>query len=244
MCVAAGLAVWVIAQGSGADMLNSFTAALNGAKSLSATYTVKKIGGASYTESVDLSKPNKAHIDTPSQLVVADGTTITTYDKKDNSYYKKPQTDADLKALFTTDDLSLLGAFFDANFYQGKVVSSKPDGQKTFKGTSYNTVLANMDDKNKKTVTFYIDPATKLAKVGDFELKDAGTTDSLLVMANDLTVNGAQKDDTYAFAAPDGSKEISLEEMNAGKWYDNLEEAEAMAKKTNRPLLVDFYADW
>jgi len=32
--------------------------------------------------------------------------------------------------------------------------------------------------------------------------------------------------------------------MNAGKWYENLEEAEAMAKKTNRPILVDFYADW
>jgi thiol:disulfide interchange protein len=32
--------------------------------------------------------------------------------------------------------------------------------------------------------------------------------------------------------------------MNAGKWFETWGEAVAMSKKTNRPILVDFYADW
>jgi outer membrane lipoprotein-sorting protein len=239
----AGLAVWVLAQVSGTSMLDSFAKSLNGAKSVSATYTVQRIGGGSSTYQVDLAKPNKARIDTPTQLVVADGTNITTYDKGDKSYFKKPETDADLKGLFATDDLNLFGSFFDAGFY-GKVISTKSGGQKVRKGVTYDVVVATMDAKGKKTVTFYLDPKDKLAKVGEFVLNDAGATDTTLVMSKDYVVDSAPAATTFAFNAPDGSREISQEEMNAGKWYENLGEAEAMAKKLNRPLLVDFYADW
>jgi len=237
------LGAFVLAQMSGTDMLNSFAKSLNGAKSLSATLTVQRIPGGASTYKVDLSKPNKARVETPTQLVVADGTTITTYDKGDNSYYKKPETDADLKALFAPDELSLFGAFFDANVYNG-VVSSKPAGQKVRKGVSYDVVVANMDKLGKKTVSFYLDPKDKVAKVGEFVLQDAGKTDTVIVAAKDFALDANQANATYAFNAPEGSKEISLEEMNAGKWYENLEEAQAMAKKLNRPILVDFYADW
>ncbi|HTQ11598.1 MAG TPA: hypothetical protein VMI31_16170 [Fimbriimonadaceae bacterium] len=242
--VAAGLAGWVIAQVSGTDMLAGYAKSLNSAKSLSATLTIQKVMGGSYTETVDLAKPNKARIDTPTQLVVADGTTITTYDKKANTFFKKPETDADLKAQFTPDELSMFGPFFDAGFFKDKVVTSKAAGQKTFKGTSYNVVLANLDNKNKKTVSFYLDPNDKLAKVGEYVLNDAGVTDTMLVMAKNYSVDGTQKDDTFAFVAPDGAHELTAEEMNAGKWYENLADAEAAAKATNRPILVDFYADW
>jgi outer membrane lipoprotein-sorting protein len=237
------LGAFVLAQVSGSDMLNSFAKSLNGAKSMSATLTVQQIGGSSTTYKVDLAKPNKARVETPTQLVVADGNTITTYDKGDNSYFKKPETQADLQALFAPDELSLFGAFFDADFYKS-VVSSKPAGQKVRKGVSYDVVLANMDNKGKKTVNFYLDPKDKLAKVGEFVLQDAGKTDTVIVAAKDYAIDGNQAGATYAFSAPEGSKEISLEEMNAGKWYENLEEAKAMAKKLNKPILVDFYADW
>jgi outer membrane lipoprotein-sorting protein len=238
------LGAFVFAQVSGSDMLNSFAKSLNGAKSLSATMTVQRIGGSSNTIKVDLAKPNKARIDTPTQLVVADGNTITTYDKTDNSYFKKPETDGDLKALFAPDELSLLGSFFDAGFYKGRVVSSKPGGQKSLKGTSYDVVVATMDDKGKKTISFFLDPKDKLAKAGQFVLQDAGQTDTVIVMAKDYAIDGDQAGSLFAFSAPNGSKEISLEEMNAGKWYENFEEAQAMSKKLNRPIFVDFYADW
>lgn len=240
----AGLAVWVVAQVSGNDMLGSYAKSLNAAKSLSTTMTVQRIGGSSSTLTVDLAKPNKARIDTPTQLIVADGTNIITYDKGDKSYFKKPETDSDLKDLFKSDELNLFGSFFDADFYKGKVVSSKSGGQKVRKGVSYDVVVASMDTKGKKTASFYLDPKDKLAKVGEFVLNDAGATETVLVMTKDYSVDGNQAATMFAFNAPDGSREITAEELNAGKWYENLGEAEAMAKKLNRPLFVDFYADW
>lgn len=239
-----GLAAWVLAQVSGTDALNSFAKSLNAAKSVSATYTVQRIGGTSATYTVDLAKPNKARIDTPSQLIVADGTNITTYDKGDKSYYKKPETDADLKALFSGDELSLLGGFFDAGFYKDRVVSAKSGGQKVRKGVTYDVIVANLDNKGKKVASLYIDPKDKLAKIGEFVLTDAGATETLLVMSKDMALDGSQNASTFAFSAPEGSKEISLDELNAGKWYENLADAQAAAKKLNKPIFVDFYADW
>lgn len=240
----AGLAVWVLAQVSGTDMLKTYSTALNSAKSLSTTFTVQKIGGSASTYSVDLAKPNKARIDTPTQLIVADGTTITTYDKKDKSYFKQPETDGDLKALFAGDELSLFGPFFDANAVTSKVVSAKPAGTKIRKGVTFNVVAANMDNKGKKTINFYIDPSDHLAKVGEYTLVDAGATDTLLVMTKEFSVNGAAADSTFAFAPPEGSREITADEMSASKWYTSLEEGQAVAKRLNKPLFVDFYADW
>jgi outer membrane lipoprotein-sorting protein len=240
----AGLAVWVLAQVSGTDMLNNFAKSLNSAKGLSATYTVQRIGGTASTYKVDLAKPNKARIDTPSQLIVADGTNITTYDKNDKSYFKKPETDADLKAMFKSDDLSLFGSFFDADFYKGKIVSSKAAGQKVRRGVNYDVVTANGDSLGKKTITFYLDPKDKLAKLGEFVLNDGGATDTLLVMTKEYTVDGQSAAATFAFSAPEGSREVSLEEMNSGKWYEDFDEAMAMAKKANKPIFLDFYADW
>jgi len=101
------LAVVVFAQVNGSNLLTSHAKALNSSKSISATYTVQKPAGASATYKVDFAKPNKARIDTPNQLVVADGTTITTFDKSDNSFYKKPQTAEDFKGLFAGDEMGL-----------------------------------------------------------------------------------------------------------------------------------------
>src|SRR5579871_2397981 len=137
----AAMAVFVYAQVSGSDMLNNSAKALNAAKSVSATFTVRKPSGkvSNYQVEIDLAKPNMARIDSPSQLVVADGTSITTYDKNDNSYYKKPQTADDFNALFTGDEMSLAGPFFNANYY-GSIASAKPSGTKNRKGINYDVV--------------------------------------------------------------------------------------------------------
>jgi len=239
-----GLAVWVLAQVSGSDMIANFAKTLNGAKSLSATYSVQRIGGESASYKLDLAKPNKARIDSPAEIIVADGTTITVYDKGDNSYYKKPQTDAELKALFNSDQLNMFGSFFDAEFYKDRVIAAKQAGQKVRKGVTYNVVTANLDNKGKKTMSFYLDPADKLAKVGEYVLNDAGATDTVLVLTKEYTIDGSPNANLFAFAPPTDSKQVSLEEMNAGKWYEDFAEAQAMAKKANKPIFLDFYADW
>jgi thioredoxin len=48
----------------------------------------------------------------------------------------------------------------------------------------------------------------------------------------------------FAFKAPEGSRELSLEEMMSDKWYHDLDEAKEVASKTGRKIFVDFYATW
>lgn len=240
-----GLAGLVFAAVTGSDGLASLTKALNGAKSLNATYLVQPIGGTAKTYTVVLAKPNLARIDTPTELIVADGKTITTYTKEDNTYIKTPETEADLKALFSRDEMTLFGAFFDANYF-AKVAGAKDAGQKTRRGTAYNVVEVQMDAKGAKTITYYVDPADKLAKMGDVTIVDktADTKDTTLIMTRELSVNTTADPALFAFTAPEGSKEVSLADLSASKWYTSLDEAQAASKKLNRPIFVDFYADW
>ncbi|HVT13818.1 MAG TPA: thioredoxin family protein [Fimbriimonadaceae bacterium] len=237
-----GLAAFVIAQVSGTDMLNSFAKALNSSKSVSASYTIQKPIGPSSSYQVDLAKPNKARIESPTEVIVADGNTITTYTKADNTYFKKPQTDAEFKALFANDDLGLFGSFFDANYY-GNVVSAKPAGTKVRKGVSYNVVDAKMDQAGKKTVSFYLDPSDQLARVAMITTVDGTNKDDTIIATKTLTVNG-DNNSAFVFNAPADSKELSLDDINAGRWFSTWADASAMSQKTGKPIFIDFFTDW
>src|SRR5688572_9607035 len=94
-----GAATLALAQGSGSPILNAYVRTVNEAPALSVDYTAQMIGGSSVEYSIDLAKPNKARIDSPAQLIVADGTNITTYDKSCNTYFKEPQSQAALMDL-------------------------------------------------------------------------------------------------------------------------------------------------
>lgn len=239
----AGLAVFVYAQVSGTTLLANFSKALNSSKSVSATLNAQVVNGTASTYKVDLAKPNLARIETPTQLIVADGKNITTLDKGDNTYFKKAETDADLKALFAGDELNLFASFFDASAYEK--LTSKAAGAKNRKGVNYNVVDVNMDGKGKRMVSFYLDPKDSIARLAEINMtmsdKDKTT---IIVSAKDLTIDGATGNGLFAFTPPADSKELSMDEMSAGTWYTDLEEAKMLAKKTNKKIFVDFMATW
>ncbi len=242
MAAVAGLAVFVYAQVSGTSMLANFSKALNSAKSVSATVKAQVVNGTSSTIKVDLAKPNMARIETSTQLIVADGKTITTLDKSDNTYFKKDETDKDLKELFKSDELQMLAPFFDASAYAN--LTSKTAGTKNRKGVAYNVVDVNMDGKGKRMISFYLDPKDGVAHVAEVNLKMTDNTTTTIISADDLAINGTQGADLFAFKAPENARELSLDEMNADTWYTDLEEAKAIAKKTNKKIFVDFMATW
>jgi outer membrane lipoprotein-sorting protein len=237
----AGTVAVAVAQGSGGAVLQSFAKALNSANSLSSTYTVQVIGSAPDSYSVSLKKPNLARIDTPQYLVVADGKNIIRLDKAAKTYYKEPQNDAALKALFVSDELNLFSGFFNPEAY--KAASVKSLGNKNRKGQSVEAVQANMDANGKKQVTYFVS-SDKLARAAQFDLNDPKGKMTYLVDAKTFDIDSSLPDTAFAFKAPEDTKEVSLEELNAAKWYTSLEEAQAVAKRTNKMILVDFYADW
>lgn len=234
--------VLVLAQGTGSSSLEAFNKALNSAKTLNATFTVQPIGGVANSYTIEFAKPNKARIDSNNQLVVADGKTITVYDKKDKSYYKQPQTDAELKALLKPDELATWSAFFGGNPYGGASVKSL--GTKSRKGENLDAVQIMADAKGRKTVTLYVSTTDKLTKQAEYKISDQGVNETTILSTRSITLDRAETNGAFAFNPPSDSREISLEELNASKWYTDLNEALGVAKKTGKRVFIDFMASW
>ena len=75
--------------------------------------------------------------------------------------------------------------------------------------------------------------------------QDIKGNSTLLLFAKSLDLSDQPIEaNKLAFVAPEGSRELSLDEVNASKWYENLEEAKAAAARTHKLVMVDFYADW
>ncbi|MEQ1934041.1 MAG: thioredoxin family protein, partial [Fimbriimonadaceae bacterium] len=227
----------LLGAGAPAANLDTYVKAVNGAQSLKATYSVTRIGGNSREFSIELSKPNLIRIDTPTSTIVGDGTSITTFDKAAKTYFKKPQTEKELAEILSEDEVSMFSVFFNDKAF--KDVKTSSGGNKTRKGMSLDVV--NGEFKSGKKANFFLDSAG-LARQLEFVYTD---TSRALLDTKEFVVSGdAKSSGEFAFKAPEGSRELTAEEMMSDKWYHDFDEALAVAAKTNRMVLVDFMADW
>ncbi|MBV6459257.1 MAG: hypothetical protein HONBIEJF_02402 [Fimbriimonadaceae bacterium] len=237
-----GIAAVVLAQtsGTGASLLKAVGDKLFKAESLQSTYTVTRLGGTSQEYTVALSKPNKLRLESSDSLTVADGTTITIYDKKGKTYFKRAQSDAELKGLLASEATQLWSAFFaEKQFDNGYNAKAMPD--KVRKGTKFKVLEVTAKDSADAKWTLYVDPADSLVKQA--ELSVAGKESDTMVY-DVKSIAAAAGADLFAFKAPEGSKEVKEEDLISDRWYYSLAEGKDVAKKTKRILLVDFYADW
>lgn len=239
----AATATIAFAQGSGSSVLNAFVKTVNDAPAMSVDYTTQLIGGSQTEFKIDLAKPNKARIESPTQLIVADGSNITTFDKATNSFFKEPQSQAALIELFKKDDLSVWAAFFNAKAFE-KVASVKLNGEKNLGGMKLRVVEIAKDAQGRIAQTLFIDDKN-IVRRAQQDIKDPNGNATTLLIAKNIAIGaGSVNDSDFQFSAPAGSKEVSMEEMTAANWFYDLEEAKRVAKKTNRKIFVDFMASW
>jgi len=229
------------AQTNGSSLVANFVKSLNDAKSVSSNYSVQTIGSASENYSLTLKKPNLARLETPTQIVVADGKEITTYDKVAKTYFKRPQTEADLKSLFASDETNLFSPFFDAAAI--KPATAKALGTRTLKGATLNAVETTATG-GKKVVTYFLDTSDSVARKSQIDLNDPRGKVTTIIDTKSLLLNSEPKADAFTFSAPGDAREVTLEEMQSTKWFTNLEEAMKVAASSNRRIFVDFMADW
>ncbi|HRF59641.1 MAG TPA: hypothetical protein PLH94_06970 [Fimbriimonadaceae bacterium] len=239
--VLAVAAAALVAQGSGSGVLGGFVKALNQADGLNSTYTIQKLGGAPDTYKVSLAKPNKARIETPTQLIVADGTTIVTFDKQANQYIKRAQTPAGLRGLFTDDATSIWAGFFNPEPFKGMNAKALPD--KSRKGIQFKVVEISAPDNQDITLTLYVNPADNIARQAEMTVK-SGTQAGVRILDTKTLELKKEADTVFAFAPPSGAKEVTEAELNSDKWYHDLDEALRVAKATNRLVFIDFGAVW
>jgi hypothetical protein len=107
---------------------------------------------------------------------------------------------------------------------------------------SLTAVETSNDPKGRKSVTLYLGQ-DNLARQAEILMKDGEDRVSYVLDTKSISLGGVDAN-AFAFKAPEGSRELKAEEIDAGKWYTNLDEAKKVAAATNRMLLVDFYADW
>ena len=100
-----------------------------------------------------MQKPNKLRLDTPDNLIIADGTNITTFDKKGGVFYKQPETTEDLKVLLDDDKYSLFNGFFGE---APKAIKSVDGDKKTLGGDQVLEVKTFFDKAGNKVQSFYV----------------------------------------------------------------------------------------
>ena len=221
--------------------LSAFNSALYKAQDFNASFKVTEVGGGVADYSVSFSKPNKARVETPEKIMVADGTNITVFMKSSNSFYKKAQDN--LKDFFDDVNVSVWASFFNDKAMDG-IFNAKDDADKTIKGEKYKVVKGAGDQKGDMQVTFYLNSTDKVARKVEFLFKGASKDRNFILNTDSLNFTAAGGD-MYAFKAPAGSKEISEADLMAsGKWYHNLDEAAKIAAATNKLIMVDFDATW
>jgi hypothetical protein len=94
-------------------------------------------------------------------------------------------------------------------------------------------------------VTYYLNSADFIARQAEFSVMTGKVRDIVVLDAKSLTAGAAAPDSKlFAFNAPEGSRELTEAELNAGKWYTDLDEALKVAKETNKVVLAYFGADW
>ena len=232
-------AAYAGAQNTGVQLLEKFTTALNSAKTLTVSYSVQLIGGAATNYQLEMAKPNMAKLDSPTELIVADGSNIVTYDKTKKTYFKKPQTDQELKKLVTRNELYIWAGFFDSKI-GAKYSCIHAAGTKTRKGVVYNVVQFTMPARGPTNATYYLSQADSLARQAEFKVESETT----IVEAKTVSLGDKPEPARYAFAPPEGSRELTAAEMNAGKWYTDLNEALQAAKASGKMVFAFFDADW
>lgn len=242
--VGAGIAGVAIAAAIALDAghLKSYVNKINSSEGLDVSYTISEVGGTQAKYRVALAKPNMAMVDTPDKTYVADGTNLTVYDKKRNSYFVKAQPENAFKDMFADEEVSIWRAFFDAKAFDA-VASTKNEGTRTRRGETLNIVSAQVDKAGEYTIKLHLSQKDNLPRQAEF-VSVSGATQGIRVMNVESISASRPAEATFAFNAPAGSKQLTEADMMAAEWGHDFNKALENAAAFGKGVIIDFYADW
>lgn len=222
---------------TGKMIINSYVTKAYGAKSLHVSYTVQQLGGVPEQYTLTLSKPNLARIETPYEVTVVNGSTITSFNKSDKTYYRVPENHEALVKLFRESDIHLWAAFFEPKAFSN-VPEASNTGTRVRDGMKLIAVKTALDMSNDHFETFYFDESG-IPRQAEINMVSEDTTTLLNTLSLQLGDDDIPSSE-FAFNVPPGSRELTVDEVKNGKWFDTIEDALLMAKATGRLVLVEF----
>jgi hypothetical protein len=208
LSLSAALVFGAIAVGFKLDVSNpqlkSHVDALQKAPSLTVTFTVNTIGTGIEDEKLTVSKPGLVRWETPAKIVIANGTSILTFNKKDSTYTEEDQTKDSLRNLFKADPIWAWSAVWDDAFLK-PVTDAKTGSSRRVKADSVKEVTVVVD---KKTRTLLIDDKLGFARGTTYTTGEGGAT-TVLVVASEIEVGkDALMASDKAFGLPAGAKKV------------------------------------
>ncbi len=195
---------------TGDAVIDKHVAALQKAQSLTATFTVSKIGGTTEEQTLLLSRPNRFRWDSPGMLVVADGKHVTTYNKTAKTYTEADETDDSVKKALGADATWVWSAFADKDFAEG-VVSVEKGSSKKVRNVAITDYTVTR--KDKRVFTIQVEDETGVARGAKYTTDDKS---DVIMLAKELKTGEEALDDSkFAFVAPEGATKAEAAVANA-----------------------------
>jgi len=185
--------------------LNGHIEKLRAANSITATFTVNRIGNDLEDHKLVLSKPNLLRWETPATLVVANGTSILTLDKKSSQFTEEPQTADSLKKLLSNDVIWIWSPFLDETFLK-PVTDARAGAARKVKGVAVKELNVA---RGPKVITLFVDDQLGYARGSTYQEDRGGQKATTLVIASELVLG---KDvlaaGDKAFTMPAGAQKV------------------------------------
>lgn len=239
---ALGCVGFALLQGGAKSLLDRHANVLGEARSLQAELAVQPIGGAPQRLKVSLAKPNLFRLESESILMVSDGKELTTLDKRENAYARQPLTEALVSGAFDQAEWALWLPFFQKNALD-RVSAVRSVGPRMRRGVALQGVEVDWPGKLGRATLFF-DTKDGVLRQAEWSAQETGVRRTVVMDAKSLSVGGALATNAFAFEPPAGSRQVAPEELNAPKWFKDLDQAVAVAAKAGKFVFIDFYTEW
>lgn len=182
----------------GDPVVDKHVEALQKAQSFEATFTVTQVGGSTDEQTLSLSKPNKLRWESPSTIVVGDGTTLWSYDKAKKVYTKSVSSEEAIQKALSPEAVIAWSAFFNPKF--GDLVRSTAKGNaRKARGTDVVDYTVTLKDDRVLTIPF--NASSGIAWGAKFMAK--GAASDTIALVKELKVGEAGLADTlFAWTPP------------------------------------------
>lgn len=176
-------------------------AKLNAGQTLRATLSVQEVGGATTELTLLLAKPDRAKIESPAQLILTDGKTLTDLDKKANRYTTSEASEATLLAALNKPATFAYTAFFQSD-PKKLFATSRNTGTRKLRNVDVSTIAVTLP--NRDTADLYVESATGLVR--GYSYVQQGKTWIVWATKIELTDQPADAQ-SFAFVAPAGAQD-------------------------------------
>ncbi|MEP0765585.1 MAG: thioredoxin family protein [Fimbriimonadia bacterium] len=227
------------------QMLTEYGQKLSSLNSLQVQIEAFRGGENHGKASLTLARPSYARIERAGRIKVLDAKNCSEFFASKNQYYTRSLRSGELAESLSDDLFLAWSPFFEE---ESKTLarmkkSATYVGSETIEGSKYDCVKVVLDQTAGKTMKLYIDPSDGLAKHAEIAIGSAKEKAPLLILSDNFDTEPLI-DLKAVFAMPKGAQMVAEADLVGARWYYDFDEALAVAKSSNRLMMVDFYTDW